>query len=121
MQRVQDSTYIFAGDPVHVCHKQWEVAVKVTLVPAVLGKPKLLAKATARLNAHRVMAKKGSGKHKKDPGKKQKASRSPQGKQRQERRDGWTTRRRHQGPRGRSAARLQEDQAQAAGAPPAAG
>ncbi|KAJ9506557.1 hypothetical protein QJQ45_004709 [Haematococcus lacustris] len=40
------------------------------------------------------MAKKGSGKHKKDPGKKQKASRSPQGKQRQERRDGWTTRRR---------------------------
>ncbi|KAJ9509954.1 hypothetical protein QJQ45_011447 [Haematococcus lacustris] len=37
------------------------------------------------------MAKK---KHKKDPGKKQKASRSPQGKQRQERRDGWTTRRR---------------------------
>ncbi|KAJ9508616.1 hypothetical protein QJQ45_012164 [Haematococcus lacustris] len=40
------------------------------------------------------MAKKGSGKHKKDPGKKQKASRSAQGKQRQERRDGWTTRRR---------------------------
>ncbi|GFH17935.1 hypothetical protein HaLaN_14660, partial [Haematococcus lacustris] len=37
------------------------------------------------------MAKK---KHKKDPGKKQKASRSAQGKQRQERRDGWTTRRR---------------------------
>ncbi|KAJ9508515.1 hypothetical protein QJQ45_012045 [Haematococcus lacustris] len=37
------------------------------------------------------MAKK---KHKKDPGKKQKASRSSQGKQRQERRDGWTTRRR---------------------------
>ncbi|KAJ9508561.1 hypothetical protein QJQ45_012098 [Haematococcus lacustris] len=34
------------------------------------------------------MAKKGSGKHEKDPGKKQK------GKQRQERRDGWTTRRR---------------------------
>ncbi|KAJ9530428.1 hypothetical protein QJQ45_000802 [Haematococcus lacustris] len=30
----------------------------------------------------------------KDPGKKQKVSRSPQGKQRQERRDGWTTRRR---------------------------
>ncbi|KAJ9507387.1 hypothetical protein QJQ45_006381 [Haematococcus lacustris] len=30
----------------------------------------------------------------KGPGKKQKASRSPQGKQRQERRDGWTTRRR---------------------------
>ncbi|KAJ9525414.1 hypothetical protein QJQ45_003180 [Haematococcus lacustris] len=38
--------------------------------------------------------RKGSDKHKKDPGKKQKASRSPQGKQRQERRDGWTTRRR---------------------------
>ncbi|KAJ9509001.1 hypothetical protein QJQ45_001450 [Haematococcus lacustris] len=37
------------------------------------------------------MAKK---KHKKDPGKKQKASRSAQGKQRQDRRDGWTTRRR---------------------------
>ncbi|KAJ9529103.1 hypothetical protein QJQ45_007767 [Haematococcus lacustris] len=37
------------------------------------------------------MAKK---KHKKDPGKKQKASRSAQGKQRQERRDGWTTCRR---------------------------
>ncbi|KAJ9510019.1 hypothetical protein QJQ45_011649 [Haematococcus lacustris] len=37
------------------------------------------------------MAKK---KHKKDPGKKHKASRSAQGKQRQERRDGWTTRRR---------------------------
>ncbi|KAJ9505345.1 hypothetical protein QJQ45_012105 [Haematococcus lacustris] len=33
-------------------------------------------------------------KQKKDPGKKQKASRSAQGKQRQERRDGWTTRRR---------------------------
>ncbi|GFH08342.1 hypothetical protein HaLaN_03287 [Haematococcus lacustris] len=71
---------------------------------------------SSRLNAHRVMAKK---KHKKDPGKKQKASRSAQGKQRQERRDGWTTR--YQGPRGRSAARLQEDEAQAAGAPPAAG
>ncbi|KAJ9509363.1 hypothetical protein QJQ45_001816 [Haematococcus lacustris] len=40
------------------------------------------------------MAKK---KHKKDPGKKQKASRSAQGKQRQERRDGWTTRRRQPG------------------------
>ncbi|KAJ9531459.1 hypothetical protein QJQ45_006833 [Haematococcus lacustris] len=47
--------------------------------------------ATARLNAHRVMAK---IKHKKDPGKKQKVSRSAQGKQRQDRRDGWTTRRR---------------------------
>ncbi|KAJ9509167.1 hypothetical protein QJQ45_001647 [Haematococcus lacustris] len=40
------------------------------------------------------MAKTGNGKHKKDPGKKQKASSSPQGKQRQERRDAWTTRRR---------------------------
>ncbi|GFH29906.1 hypothetical protein HaLaN_28656 [Haematococcus lacustris] len=38
------------------------------------GKPKFLAKATARRNAHRVMAKKGSGKHKKDPGKKQKGA-----------------------------------------------
>ncbi|KAJ9509352.1 hypothetical protein QJQ45_001804 [Haematococcus lacustris] len=38
--------------------------------------------------------RKGSDKHKKGPGKKQKASRSPQGKQRQERRDGWTMRRR---------------------------
>ncbi|KAJ9509281.1 hypothetical protein QJQ45_001722 [Haematococcus lacustris] len=37
------------------------------------------------------MAKK---KHKKDPGKKQRASRSAQGKQRQDRRDGWTTLRR---------------------------
>ncbi|GFH23864.1 hypothetical protein HaLaN_21554 [Haematococcus lacustris] len=55
------------------------------------GKPKLLEKATARRSAHRVMAKK---KHKKDPGKKQKASRSAQGKQRQDRRDGWTTLRR---------------------------
>ncbi|GFH13773.1 hypothetical protein HaLaN_09719, partial [Haematococcus lacustris] len=69
----------------------------------------------------------------KGPGKKQKASRSPQGKQRQERRDGWTTRRRqvppppyvsphcHQGPGGRCAARVQEDQAQATGASPVAG
>ncbi|GFH07116.1 hypothetical protein HaLaN_01872 [Haematococcus lacustris] len=49
------------------------------------GKPKLLEKATTRRTAHRVMAKKkrkGSDKHKKDPGKKQK------GKQRQERRAG---------------------------------
>ncbi|KAJ9510990.1 hypothetical protein QJQ45_027892 [Haematococcus lacustris] len=61
------------------------------------GKPNLLEKAIARRTAHRVMAKKkrkGSDKHKKGPGKKQKASRSPQGKQQQERRDGWTTRRR---------------------------
>ncbi|GFH21862.1 hypothetical protein HaLaN_19238, partial [Haematococcus lacustris] len=52
----------------------------------------MMRRATARRTAHRVMAKK-----------KPKASRSPQGKQRQERRDGWTTRRRHQGPRGWSA------------------
>ncbi|KAJ9526127.1 hypothetical protein QJQ45_009592 [Haematococcus lacustris] len=32
------------------------------------GKPKLLEKATAHLNAHRVMAKKGSGKHRPDQG-----------------------------------------------------
>ncbi|GFH07278.1 hypothetical protein HaLaN_02060 [Haematococcus lacustris] len=37
---------------------------------------------------------KGSEKQKKDSGKKRKASRSPQGKQRQERRDGWNTSRR---------------------------
>ncbi|GFH09891.1 hypothetical protein HaLaN_05116 [Haematococcus lacustris] len=37
---------------------------------------------------------KGSPNEKKGPGKKQKASRSPQGKQRQERRDGWNTSRR---------------------------
>ncbi|GFH09913.1 hypothetical protein HaLaN_05141, partial [Haematococcus lacustris] len=61
----------------------------------------------------------------KGPGKKQKASRYPQGKQRQERRDGWTTRRRqvppppyvsphcHQGTGGRCTARVQENQAQA--------
>ncbi|GFH12229.1 hypothetical protein HaLaN_07871, partial [Haematococcus lacustris] len=55
------------------------------------GKPKLLEKATARRTAHRVMAKK---KHKKDPGKKHKASRSAQGKQRQARRDSWNTTRR---------------------------
>ncbi|KAJ9526710.1 hypothetical protein QJQ45_017824, partial [Haematococcus lacustris] len=39
-----------------------------------MGNPKLLKKATARLNTHRVIAKdkrKGSDKHKKDPGKKQ--------------------------------------------------
>ncbi|GFH09958.1 hypothetical protein HaLaN_05191, partial [Haematococcus lacustris] len=61
------------------------------------GKPKLLEKATARLKAHRVTAKmkwRGSDKQKKDPGMKLKASRSPQGKQRQERRDGWDTKRR---------------------------
>ncbi|KAJ9524814.1 hypothetical protein QJQ45_003054 [Haematococcus lacustris] len=46
---------------------------------------------TGVYQSHRVMAKK---KHKKDPGKKQKASRSAQGKQRQERRDGWATSRR---------------------------
>ncbi|GFH25658.1 hypothetical protein HaLaN_23657, partial [Haematococcus lacustris] len=85
--------------------------------------------ATARHTAHSVMAKK----MRKGSDKKHKVSRSAQGKQRQERRDGWTTRRRQltappyvsphcrQGPRGRSVARLQEDQAQAPGAPPAAG
>ncbi|GFH20148.1 hypothetical protein HaLaN_17226 [Haematococcus lacustris] len=46
--------------------------------------------ATARRTTHLVMAKK----KRKGSDKKQKASRSPQGKQRQERRDGWTTRRR---------------------------
>ncbi|KAJ9506642.1 hypothetical protein QJQ45_018153 [Haematococcus lacustris] len=45
---------------------------------------------TARRTAHRVMAKK----KRKGSDKKQKASRSAQGKQRQDRRDGWTTRRR---------------------------
>ncbi|KAJ9519491.1 hypothetical protein QJQ45_000586 [Haematococcus lacustris] len=53
-------------------------------------KPKLLEKATARRTAHHVMAKK----KRKGSDKKQKASRSRQGKQRQESRDGWTTRRR---------------------------
>ncbi|KAJ9511043.1 hypothetical protein QJQ45_002865 [Haematococcus lacustris] len=53
-------------------------------------KPKLLEKATARRTAHRVMAKK----KRKGSDKKKKVSRSPQGKQRQERRDGWTTRKR---------------------------
>ncbi|KAJ9521518.1 hypothetical protein QJQ45_008808 [Haematococcus lacustris] len=53
-------------------------------------KPKLLEKATARRTAHRVMAKK----KRKGSDKKQKVSRSAQGKQRQDRRDGWTTRRR---------------------------
>ncbi|KAL6752747.1 hypothetical protein V8C86DRAFT_563899 [Haematococcus lacustris] len=50
----------------------------------------LIEKGTARRTAHRVMAKK----KRKGSDKKQKASRSPQGKQRQERRDGCTTRRR---------------------------
>ncbi|GFH18677.1 hypothetical protein HaLaN_15519 [Haematococcus lacustris] len=81
------------------------------------GNPNCLKRPPPVGTAHHVMAKK----KRKGSDKKQKASRSRQGKQRQERRDGWTTRRRHQGPRGRSAARLQEDQAQAAGAPPAAG
>ncbi|KAL6748882.1 hypothetical protein V8C86DRAFT_2442649 [Haematococcus lacustris] len=53
-------------------------------------KPKLLEKATARCTAHRVMAKK----KRKGSDKKHKVSRSDQGKQRQDRRDGWTTRRR---------------------------
>ncbi|KAJ9523479.1 hypothetical protein QJQ45_007234 [Haematococcus lacustris] len=63
----------------------------------VHGKPKSFEKATARLNAHRVMVKKkrkGTDKHKNGPPKKPKASRSAQGKQRQERRDGWNTCRR---------------------------
>ncbi|GFH11692.1 hypothetical protein HaLaN_07235, partial [Haematococcus lacustris] len=38
--------------------------------------------------------RKGSDKHKKGSSKKLEASRSPQGKQGQERRDGWNTRRR---------------------------
>ncbi|KAJ9504771.1 hypothetical protein QJQ45_023359 [Haematococcus lacustris] len=46
--------------------------------------------ATARRTAHRVMAKK----KRKGSDKKRKVSRSAQGKQRQDRRDGWTTRRR---------------------------
>ncbi|GFH33551.1 hypothetical protein HaLaN_32940, partial [Haematococcus lacustris] len=54
------------------------------------GEPKLLDKATARRTAHRVMAKK----KRKGSDKKHKVSRSAQGKQRQDRRDGWTTRRR---------------------------
>ncbi|KAJ9521544.1 hypothetical protein QJQ45_008839 [Haematococcus lacustris] len=53
-------------------------------------KPKLLEKATARRTARLVMAKK----KRKGSDKKQKVSRSPQVKQRQDRRDGWTTRRR---------------------------
>ncbi|GFH18972.1 hypothetical protein HaLaN_15856 [Haematococcus lacustris] len=103
--------------------------------------------------------RKGSAKENKGPPKKLKASRSRQGKQRQERRDGWCTSRRqvkgrprlvcprtvcvpascpvkvacqnalvklclaagHQGPGWRCAARLQEDPAEANGAPPAAG
>ncbi|KAJ9522519.1 hypothetical protein QJQ45_008367 [Haematococcus lacustris] len=55
----------------------------------------VLEKATSRLNAYCVMAKKkrkGSDKHKKGSSKKLKASRSPQGKQGQECRDGWNTR-----------------------------
>ncbi|KAJ9505019.1 hypothetical protein QJQ45_025602 [Haematococcus lacustris] len=46
----------------------------VTRPHILTGNPKLLKKATARLNAHRVIAKdkrKGSDKHKEDPGKKQ--------------------------------------------------
>ncbi|GFH13010.1 hypothetical protein HaLaN_08808 [Haematococcus lacustris] len=57
-------------------------------------KPKLLEKATARLTVYRVMAKKkrkSTAKQKQGPAKKLKTSRSPQGKQRQER---WATSRR---------------------------
>ncbi|GFH10708.1 hypothetical protein HaLaN_06070 [Haematococcus lacustris] len=46
--------------------------------------------APACRTAHRVMAKK----RRKGSDKKRKVSRSAQGKQRQDRRDGWTTRRR---------------------------
>ncbi|KAJ9515516.1 hypothetical protein QJQ45_021666, partial [Haematococcus lacustris] len=59
-------------------------------VRALLPSAKLLEKATARRTAHRVMAKK----KRKGSDKKRKVSRSAQGKQRQDRRDGWTTRRR---------------------------
>ncbi|GFH22057.1 hypothetical protein HaLaN_19462, partial [Haematococcus lacustris] len=54
--------------------------------------------ATACLKAHRVTVKKkrkGTDKQKKGPAKKSKASRSPKGKQQQERRNGWDTKRRH--------------------------
>ncbi|GFH17542.1 hypothetical protein HaLaN_14202 [Haematococcus lacustris] len=50
----------------------------------------LLEDATARRTAHRVMAKK----KRKGSDKKLRASRSAQGKQRQDRRDGWATRQR---------------------------
>ncbi|GFH18999.1 hypothetical protein HaLaN_15884 [Haematococcus lacustris] len=59
-----------------------------------MGKLKLLEKATA---SHRAMARKkrkGTAKQKQDPKKKSKASRSPQGKQREDRREGWETKRR---------------------------
>ncbi|GFH29456.1 hypothetical protein HaLaN_28112 [Haematococcus lacustris] len=55
-----------------------------------LEKPKLRKNAPARRTAHRVMAKK----KRKGSDKKYKVSRSAEGKQRQDRRDGWTTRRR---------------------------
>ncbi|KAJ9512553.1 hypothetical protein QJQ45_018941 [Haematococcus lacustris] len=54
------------------------LAVSAAGVPVVVRAVKLLKKATARPDAHRVMARekrKGSDKHKKDPGKKQKVTR----------------------------------------------
>ncbi|GFH17030.1 hypothetical protein HaLaN_13565, partial [Haematococcus lacustris] len=51
---------------------------------------------------------KGGVKEKKGPPKKQKASRSPQGKQRQERRDGWNNRRRQVTGRARLVIRVPE-------------
>ncbi|GFH33430.1 hypothetical protein HaLaN_32802, partial [Haematococcus lacustris] len=62
-----------------------------------LGKPKLLGYPTARLKVYRSMAKKlrkGTAKQKKGPATKLKASRSSQGKQRQDRGDGGNTKRR---------------------------
>ncbi|GFH29222.1 hypothetical protein HaLaN_27854, partial [Haematococcus lacustris] len=53
--------------------------------------------ATARFDAHRAMVKKrrkSTDKQKKGPAKKLKASCSRQGKQRQDRRNGWETKRR---------------------------
>ncbi|GFH14392.1 hypothetical protein HaLaN_10436 [Haematococcus lacustris] len=90
------------------------------------GKPKLLEKATVRLNAHRVMAKdkrKSTTKHNKDPGKKQKGV-SLCSRQATTGASGWLGNEQtsgHQGPGGRCAARVQEDEAQATGAPPATG
>ncbi|GFH08107.1 hypothetical protein HaLaN_03018 [Haematococcus lacustris] len=94
-QEPQDSTGRFGERCAESEHSA--IAQQSHTIVCFHGKPKLLEKATVLLNAHRVMAKdkrKGTTKHNKDPGKKQKASRSPQGKQRQERRDGWATSRR---------------------------
>ncbi|KAJ9519087.1 hypothetical protein QJQ45_003563 [Haematococcus lacustris] len=73
----------------HIQESMMEILFSGSVVPG--GAVLRGCKKTARRTAHRVMAKK---KHKKDPGKIQKASRSSQGKQRQERRDGWATSRR---------------------------